>query len=176
MASRQKTAKRPRPKTVLRLPDLEQSKNAVLNSLAAASSQDSYRHAIDELIGWYCSEPRLAFNRTVILRYRFFLEQNNLASSTINVRLAAVWRLAFEAADTGILSPIWLLVFGASKNAKRSPFSVISLQHRNGEIARISCETAISRRESTPKVLPGSTSCYFGRSEGRLKVIAQYCH
>jgi len=60
MASRQKTAKRPRPKTVLRLPDLEQSKNAVLNSLAAASSQDSYRHAIDELVGWYCSEPRLA--------------------------------------------------------------------------------------------------------------------
>ena len=73
-------------------------------------------------MGWYCSEPRLAFNRTVILRYRFFLEQNNLASSTISVRLAAVRRLAFEAADTGLLSPIWLLVFGASKNAKRSPF------------------------------------------------------
>ncbi len=51
MASRQKTAKRPRPKTVLRLRDLEQSKNAVLNWLAAASSQDSYRHATDELIG-----------------------------------------------------------------------------------------------------------------------------
>jgi hypothetical protein len=62
------------------------------------------------------------------------------------------------------------------KNAKRSPFSVISLQHRDREIARISCETAISRRESTPKVLPGSTSCYFGRSEGRLKVIAEYGH
>jgi hypothetical protein len=57
----------------------------------------------------------LAFNRTVILRYRFFLEQNNLASSTINVRLAAVRRLAFEAADTGLLSPIWLLVFGRQK-------------------------------------------------------------
>ena len=81
MASRQKTAKRPRPKTVLRLPDLEQSKNAVLNSLAAASLQDSYRHAIDELIGWYCRSH--AWPSTVLLRYRFFLEQNNLASSTI---------------------------------------------------------------------------------------------
>jgi hypothetical protein len=68
MARRQKTAKRHKPKTVLRLPDLEQSKNAVLNSLAAASSQESYRRAIDEFIGWYCSEPRLAFNRTVVLR------------------------------------------------------------------------------------------------------------
>src|SRR5450756_2304688 len=96
MARRQKTAKRPKPKTVLRLPDLEQSKNAVLNSLAAASSQESYDHAIDEFIGWYCSEPRLAFSRTVVLRYRFFLEQNNLAPSTATVPLPAVRRLAYE--------------------------------------------------------------------------------
>jgi hypothetical protein len=79
MARRQKIAKRPKPKTVLRLPDLEQSKNAVLNSLPAASSQESYGHAIEEFIGWYYSEPRLAFNRTVVLRYRFSLEQRNLA-------------------------------------------------------------------------------------------------
>src|ERR1017187_5868777 len=105
MARRQKTTKRPNPKTVLRLPDLEQSKNAVLNSLAAASSQESYGHAIDEFIGWYCAEPRLGFNRTVFLRYRFFLEQRTLAPATINVRLAAVRRLAYEASDTGLLSP-----------------------------------------------------------------------
>jgi len=105
MGCRKKTSKRSRAKTILRLPDLEHSKNAVLNSLAAASSQESYGHAIEEFIGWYCSEPRLAFNRSVVLRYRFFLEQKNLAPSTINVRLAAVRRLAFEAADTGLLSP-----------------------------------------------------------------------
>jgi len=75
--------------------------NAVLHSLGAASSQESYGHAIDEFIGWYCSEPRLALDRTVVLRYRFFLEQKNLAPSTINVRLAAVRRLAYEASDTG---------------------------------------------------------------------------
>src|SRR5271165_2418431 len=119
MANRQKTVKRRKPKTVLRLPDLEQSKNAVLNSLAAASSQESYRRAIDEFIGWYCSEPRLAFNRTVVLRYRFFLEQNHLAPSTINVRLAAVRRLAFEAADTGLLSPELAAGIGRVKGAKR---------------------------------------------------------
>ena len=81
MAHRQKTRTRSKPKTILRLPDLEKSKNAVLNSLPAPSSQESYGHAIDEFIGWYCSEPRLAFNRKVVLRYRFFLEQRNLASS-----------------------------------------------------------------------------------------------
>lgn len=39
MARRKKTTKRSRPKAILRLPDLEQSKNAVLNSLVAASSR-----------------------------------------------------------------------------------------------------------------------------------------
>src|SRR5580693_10271124 len=77
--------------------DLEQSNNAVLHSLGAASSPKSYSHAIDEFIGGYCSEPRLAFNRNVVLRYRFFLEQKNLAPSTIKVDLAAVRRVAYEA-------------------------------------------------------------------------------
>jgi site-specific recombinase XerD len=104
---------------MLRLADLEQSKNAVLHSLGAASSQQSYGHAIDEFIGWYCSEPRLAFNRTVVLRYRFFLEQKNLASSTINVRLAAVRRLAYEASDTGLLSPDLAAGIRRVKGAKR---------------------------------------------------------
>ena len=86
--ARRKSSKRPKAKTILRLPDLEQSKVAVLHSLAAPSSQESYGHAIDEFIGWYCSEPRLAFNRMVVLRYRFFLEQKNLAPSAINVRFS----------------------------------------------------------------------------------------
>jgi integrase len=93
------------PKTVLKLPDLEQSKWAVLNSLTSLSSQRSYDHAIREFIEWYCSEPRLAFNKTVVTRYRISLEQAHYASSTINLRLAAVRRLAYEAADSGLLSP-----------------------------------------------------------------------
>lgn len=59
---------------------------------------------MDEFIEWYCTEPRLALNRAVVLRYRLQLEAKKLAASTINVRLAAVRRLAYEAADTG-LSP-----------------------------------------------------------------------
>jgi site-specific recombinase XerD len=44
-------------------------------------------------------------NRIVVTRYRMQLEQLHLASSTINQRLAAVRRLAYEAADAGLLSP-----------------------------------------------------------------------
>jgi hypothetical protein len=93
------------PKRVLKLPDLEHSKITVLNSLPSVSSRRSYDHAIREFIDRYCSEPRLAFNKTVVTRYRMHLEQALYASSTINLRLSAVRRLAYEAADAGLLSP-----------------------------------------------------------------------
>src|ERR1043166_8907746 len=91
-------------KSVLRLPDLEHARSAVLNSLTSPDAQRGYRHAIDEFVDWYCSEPRLAFNRVVVLRYRSHLESRRLAPGTINLRLGAGRRLAFEAADCGLLS------------------------------------------------------------------------
>ena len=100
-----KSRRKKAPKRVLALPDLEQSKAAVLNSLTSASGQRTYDHAIREFVAWYCSEPRLAFNRTVVLRYRIHLEQRHYAPATINLRLAAVRRVAYEAADAGLLSP-----------------------------------------------------------------------
>jgi site-specific recombinase XerD len=96
--------KRTTTKSVLRLPDLEHAKPAVLNSLTSRDAQRGYRHAIDEFVDWYCSEPRLAFNRIVVLRHRSHLESRQLAPGTINLRLGAVRRLAYEAADCGLLS------------------------------------------------------------------------
>jgi hypothetical protein len=95
--SRKPTLKRtrPKPKAVLRLPDLDQAKSAVLNSLTSGDAQRGYRHAIDEFVDWYCSEPRLSFNRTVVLRYRIHLEGRRLVPGTVNLRLGAVRRLAY---------------------------------------------------------------------------------
>ena len=89
---------RKKAKTVLRLPDLEFAKTAVLSSLTSLDAQRGDRHAIDEFVDWYCSESRLAFNRIVVLRYRTYLETRQLASGTSNLRLCAVRRLAYEAA------------------------------------------------------------------------------
>jgi site-specific recombinase XerD len=103
----------------LTLPELEQSKTSVLNTLGSLQSRRSYQHAMDEFVTWYCSEPRLALNRIVVLRYRLHLENVPLAPATINLRLAAVRRLAYEASDSGLLSPELVAGIRRVKGVKR---------------------------------------------------------
>ena len=74
---------------------------------------------MDEFIAWYCSEPRLTLNRIVALRYRMHLESIPLAPATINLRLAAIRRLAYEASDSGLLSPELVAGIRRVKGVKR---------------------------------------------------------
>jgi len=92
-------------KAVLRLPDLDHAKTSVLNSLSSPRSRRNYKFAMEQFINWHCSETRLALNRTVVLCFRQHLESLGLAAGTISQRLAAVRRQAYEAADSGLLSP-----------------------------------------------------------------------
>ena len=92
------------PKRVLALPDLEQSKAAVLNSLTSESGQRTYDHAITEFVDWYRSEPGLAFNRTVVLRYGSILSR----SSTRPRRLICDW-LRFGGLLSRLLTPACLV-------------------------------------------------------------------
>jgi hypothetical protein len=76
----------------------------VLNSLNSTDAKRAHRHDIDEFADWYCSEPCLAVNRIVVLHYRSHLEFRQLAPGTMNLRLGVARRLAYEAADCGVLS------------------------------------------------------------------------
>jgi hypothetical protein len=89
-----------RPATVT-IPELEQSETAVLNTLASQHSRRSCEYAIGRFIAWYCSEPRLTFNRSVVVSYRSFLERLSLSAATINLHLSAIRRLADESAESG---------------------------------------------------------------------------
>ena len=45
-----KSRKKKAPKRLLALPDLEQAKSAVLNSLTSTRAKRTYEHAIDEFV------------------------------------------------------------------------------------------------------------------------------
>src|SRR6516162_6527280 len=90
--NKKKQKKLGHPRRVLRLPDLDHARTVVLNALLSLDSQRAYRFAMDDFIAWYCSEPRLAFNKTVVVRYKLQLESRHLAwsgfRSTIRARAA----------------------------------------------------------------------------------------
>jgi site-specific recombinase XerD len=139
---------------------------AVLNSLGSPASRRVYEYAIDQFIAWYCSEPRLAFNRIVVVRYRMYLESRSLAANTINQQLAAVRRLAHEAADSGLLSPELAAGISRVKGVKQLGFrsgnwlsaeqSSEVLQHADG------CSIRAKRDYAMLALLFG---CGFRRSE-----------
>jgi len=104
---------------ILTIPELEQSKAAVLNTLASQHSRRSYEYAIERFITWYCSEPRLTFNRSVVVKYRSFLERRSLSAATINLHLSAIRRLADESAESGRLSPEHAIGIRRVKGVKR---------------------------------------------------------
>src|SRR5580698_2122374 len=107
------------PTITLRLLDLDQARAAVLASLRSPGSRRCYEHAMVEFIAWYCSEPRLGFNKAVVTQYRMHLESRGLAPGTVNLRLAAIRRLAYEAADSGLLSPEQAAGIRRVKGAKK---------------------------------------------------------
>ena len=55
---RKRSRKPPHRKIILRLPDLDHTKAAVLNSLSSPHSRRNYKFAMEQFIAWYCSEPR----------------------------------------------------------------------------------------------------------------------
>lgn len=79
--------------------------NLSIEQLEFSAFARNYKFAMEQFIDWYCSEPKLALNRTVVLRFRLHLESLGLTAGTVIQRLAAVRRLAYQAADSGLLSP-----------------------------------------------------------------------
>ncbi len=55
------------PRVILTIPELEHAKAAALGTLVSLHSRRAYKNAIDKFIAWYCSEPRLGFNRAIVL-------------------------------------------------------------------------------------------------------------
>ncbi|MGC2472947.1 MAG: tyrosine-type recombinase/integrase [Candidatus Sulfotelmatobacter sp.] len=151
---------------VLRLPDLDHCKTAVLNSLGSPASRRVYEYAIDQFIAWYCSEPRLALNRIVVVRYRLYLESRHLAANTINQQLAAVRRLAHEAADAGLLSPELAAGISRVKGVKQLGFrsgNWLSTEQSSEVLKHAGGDTMRAKRDYA--MLAMLFGCGFRRSE-----------
>ena len=74
-----------------------------LDGLASSHTLRAYRAALDEFLTWSQGQQPSVLCKALVHRYKAMLLEKKLAPATINLRLAAVRRLAQEAADNGLL-------------------------------------------------------------------------
>ena len=79
----------------------------VLDGLGSEHSRRAYGRALGEFFAWYPSNASgEGFTRAVLGRYRSHLIERGLSAASINLSLAALRKLASEAAAHGGLSPL----------------------------------------------------------------------
>ena len=100
-------------------PDFEAIKSLVLDSVASAHSRRAYERALTDFISWHLEHEK-PFDKAAVQSYARHLEAAGLSSSTINVRLTAVRRLAAEAADNGLMESALALGIGRVKGSKQA--------------------------------------------------------
>jgi len=78
--------------------------NMVIDGLTSEHSKGAYKRALTEFLNWYKSSGKREFNKAVVLAYKSWLVESGLSSSTINLKLCAIRKLASEANDNGMLA------------------------------------------------------------------------
>jgi integrase/recombinase XerD len=82
---------------------LDQVKRLVLDAVSSPSTRLLYAKALDDFFRWREEQGRPPFSRAAVQAHRAFLESKGYAASTVNQRLAAIKKLAREAAANGLL-------------------------------------------------------------------------
>ena len=80
-------------------------KALVLDNVSPPNTRRLYNLALDEFFVWHHHELQSGFTKSAVNAWRATLEARGLGSSSINIRLAAIRKLAAEAADNGLLAP-----------------------------------------------------------------------
>lgn len=79
----------------------------VLDGVTSVHSRRSYRTGLERFFTWIRVEGSTpAFSKALVGQYRSALLADGLSSSTINLRLSPIRKLAREMADNGLLDPV----------------------------------------------------------------------
>ena len=93
----------------------------VLDSLASAHSRRAYGRALEEFFAWYAANASgEGFTRATLQRYRSHLLERNLSAASVNLAMAALRKLASEAAANGGISPLAAAGIRGVPGARRS--------------------------------------------------------
>ena len=107
------------PAQLLAVPDvIERLKSLVLDSVASPESKRAYGRGLEHFLSWYLTD-RPSFTKATVQRYRTHLLESGLSSSTVNLYMTAIRRLAVEAADNGLMAAELASGIGRVKGIRR---------------------------------------------------------
>jgi site-specific recombinase XerD len=90
----------------------------VVNSLNSEHSKRAYQKALDDFMTWYVQQGKPGLTKAIVQSYRAELQEKGLSSSTINLRMSAIRKLAQEAADNGMMEQALANGIGRVKGVK----------------------------------------------------------
>src|SRR5215831_4154874 len=82
---------------------LEPVKALVLNAVSSPLTREQYGKALDDFFDYRLREGSQPFSRALVQAHRASLEEKGYAPASINQRMAAIRKLASEAAASGLL-------------------------------------------------------------------------
>jgi integrase len=94
-------------------------KALVLDTLSSSESKRAYNRALTDFIRWGIQEGKPPFLKATVYQHKAALATRGLSPSAINVRLAAIRKLASEAADSGLIDPAIAAGIRTVKGSKR---------------------------------------------------------
>jgi site-specific recombinase XerD len=97
---------------------VDKIKSLVLDGVTSPHSKVAYSTALDGFFSWYRSAGADGFSKATVQRWVAHLQSQGLSSSTVNVRLCAVRKLAVEASDNGLMDATLALGIGHVKGIK----------------------------------------------------------
>jgi len=92
----------------------------VTDGLGSPHSRRAYRRALLDFGQWYADHGRPGLKKSVVQAYVQELLDRGLSPATINQRIAAIRKLASEAADNNMLSPTLAAGIGRVKGVRGS--------------------------------------------------------
>ena len=89
------------------------------DGLTSPASKRLYSKALADFFSWHEKRHGQGLNKATVQAYRAKLESDDLAQSSVNVKLSAIRKLAVEAADNGLLDPVLAGGIANVKGVKR---------------------------------------------------------
>jgi site-specific recombinase XerD len=100
-------------------PGWSQIRSLVVDGVTSPHTKRAYGAAVDEFLAWYAREQPGPLSKAIVQRYKAnILENRGLAASSINTHLAALRKLAAEAADNGLIDAEVAQAVGRVKGAR----------------------------------------------------------